>query len=488
MTENGSQSNPPVSTREKFAPELPTSTTVPPDQQGLPQALPGATPALILLLVINLFNFMDRQVLAAVEPEISKEILTVNGKPIPLQEFWSGLLAFAFLATYMFSAPLFGFLANSIRRWTLVGFGVIFWSIAILASGLDWVLLLGVGIGIAYWILLVTRCLVGVGEGAYGPVAPTMIADLYPVRMRGMVMSLFYLAIPVGSALGYALGGLVIKSGLSWRWAFYLVVPPGVLLGLICFFMREPPRGKTDGIQEADTSEKQHFKVTRQDYYDLFRIPSYTLNLLGMTCLMFAIGAIAYWMPRYFVIKNVGDIAGIDPRTFFGILLALAGLTATILGGVAGDMLRNKFSGSYFLVSTIAMILGFPMVLLAIWTPFPFAWFFIFLGIFCLFFNTAPTNAINVNVTHPAVRGTAFGINILLTHLLGDALSPSLVGLVSRLTADGVEPNLNVGFMLVSIMMLLGGLFWIWGSFYLKKDTDEAPTRIREFTQKETQE
>jgi hypothetical protein len=120
------------------------------------------------------------------------------------------------------------------------------------------------------------------------------------------------------------------------------------------------------------------------------------------------------------------------------------------------------------------MMLGFPAVLLAIWVPFPFAWFFIFLAVFSLFFNTAPTNAINANVTHPSVRATAFALNILFTHLFGDAISPAVIGLVMSWA------NLDVGFAVVSVLMLIGSVFWIWGSFYLQRDTELAPTRFRE--------
>jgi MFS family permease len=386
------------------------------------------------------------------------------------EEFWSGLLATAFLVTYMFIAPVFGWLADHVRRWALVGIAVILWSLASGASGLDWVSLLGVQVAMAYWLLLLTRCLVGVGESAYGPVAPTMLSDLYTVEQRGRIMALFYMAIPVGGALGYTLGDLCLEQngGPGWRWAFYLVVPPGILLGLLCFLLRDPPRGQAEAVPGVDTR-----KADLRDYLDLVKIPSYMINMAGMTCLMFAIGAISYWMPRFLDERNAPPVGGIPPRAFFGILIAVGGLAATILGGIAGDWFRRYHSGSYFAVSGVAMILGFPMVLLAVWSPFPLAWVFIFLGGFCLFFNTAPTNTINANVTHPSVRASAFAINILFTHLLGDAISPPLVGLIIN------RSGFALGFGLVSTLMLAGGVFWLWGAVYLQRDTELAPTRVR---------
>ena len=99
-------------------------------------------------------------------------------------------------------------------------------------------------------MLLLTRCFVGIGEGGYGPAAPTLIADLYPLARRGSVLSWFYMAIPVGSAIGFAVGGLVGAASHpnGWRWAFFVVTPPGLLLAAWCFFMRDPPRGQPDRV------------------------------------------------------------------------------------------------------------------------------------------------------------------------------------------------------------------------------------------------
>src|SRR5262249_50738583 len=145
----------------------------------------------------------------------------------------------------------------------------------------------------AFWLLLLTRCFVGVGEGAYGPVAPTMISDLYPIKERGRVLAWFYVAIPVGGALGYALGGIV-AGALSWHWAFFVVVPPGLLLGALCFFMPEPPRGQADAVRPSP-----HRKAGLRDSLALFRIPSYNLNTAGMTAMTFAIGGLSFWMADY---------------------------------------------------------------------------------------------------------------------------------------------------------------------------------------------
>jgi MFS family permease len=437
------------------------TSAAPVDASPPPQRpLPGARAALALLLAINLFNYIDRQVLAAVEPRIRAELFP--GAEADTARRYTGWFSTAFLLTYMIFAPLFGWLADRTSRWLLVGIGVIIWSLASGATGLDW----GVSLGAAFWLLLLTRCFVGIGEGGYGPVAPTMISDLYPVSQRGRVLAWFYLAIPVGGALGYALGE-VVAANWGWRWAFFAVVPPGLLLGLCCFLMRDPPRGRSELVQPTQTR-----KARLSDYLDLFKIPSWTLNTLGMTAMTFAIGGLAYWMPDYLEGRRAPGLFGIGPQTVFGAITALSGLLATLLGGMAGDWLRPRFSGSYFLVSGIAMLVGFPMVILFVWSPFPLAWVFLFLAVFCLFFNTGPTNTILANVTHPSVRASGFALNILIIHALGDAISPPVIGYVADMT------SMADGFLLVSFMMLLGGLLWLLGTRYLQRDTELAPTRL----------
>jgi hypothetical protein len=124
------------------------------------------------------------------------------------------------------------------------------------------------------------------------------------------------------------------------------------------------------------------------------------------------------------------------------------------------------------LVSGAALLLGFPMILLMLWTPFPWAWVFIFWGVFFLFFNTGPTNTILANVTHPSMRASAFALNILIIHALGDAISPPLIGWIAGFS------SMEMGFIVVSLSMLVGGILWLMGAKYLERDTALAPTRM----------
>lgn len=480
--------------------------------------LPGARSALALLLAINMFNYIDRYIMSAVEPEVRAEFFGEHqprkGEDAstevrlekssdadfflsiyPQAKFWTGVLQLAFIVFYMCAAPLFGALADRTSRWLLVAIGIALWSLASGASGLAGV----------FTALLLTRCLVGVGEAVYGPVAPSVISDLYPTRVRGSVLAWFYAAIPVGSALGYVLGSVVKGSPLGWRWAFFIVVLPGFVLAALCLFMRDPRRGQADATPHRDDAEPLRQQLpadsaTRQTTQEprlaevpessiqaterprfwatcrlLFRTRSWVFCTLGMTAMTFAIGGITWWMPGFLQehrqVPNV--FGGIDPVTFFGGIIVLTGLSATLLGGLAGDKLKPRFSGSYFLVSGIAMLSAVPMIFLFTWLDFPWSWVFLTLAAFCLFFNTGPTNTILANVVHPSIRSSGFAINIFIIHVLGDAISPAILGAII-----GDENRYEAAFIVVAVMVLAGGLLWLMGMRYLASDTERAPTRL----------
>jgi len=362
----------------------------------LRKSVSGARTALFLLVGINLFNYIDRQILAALEPDIRATFFA----PGDVNAMWkTGLLGDAFFVTYMISAPILGFLADRISRWIIVGFAVVLWS---LASG-------GSGLAATFTILFATRIFVGIGEGGYGPAAPTILADLFPIEIRGRVMAIFYTAIPVGSALGYVIGG-VVGAHLGWRWAFYLVTLPGLLLGLLCFWQRDPRVSEHHLAQESS-------RCGIGDYLKLFRTRSYLINCVAQTLMTFVTGGLGFWAAAYLRYRNQSPDVGM---TIFGLIMVVAGLVSTLLGGIIADRLRSRFAGSYFLVSGIGMLIACPLFIATLYIPFPAAWITMFLAIFFLFLNTGPSNTALANVSLPAVRATAFAANIFVVHAFGD--------------------------------------------------------------------
>ncbi len=438
---------------------IPADASTSPSSNGSGEKLaPDAYSALALLLGINLFNYIDRYVLAAVEPLIRKEFFAEGDQR---SSTLIGLLATAFMVSYMCAAPIFGWLADRRPRWVLIGIGVMVWS---LASG-------GSGLAMAYWVMLLMRIFVGIGEAAYGPAAPTLISDIFPVSRRGFVLACFYMAQPIGTALGYVLGGLVAKHS-SWHWAFLITLPPGILLSILCFRRKEPPRGSADKVAGKKTAGLK-------DYKTLLQTPSYVLAVAGLTLFTFAIGAIAFWAPRYLSeFRQAGTLDKV--ASTFGLITVLAGLGGTLTGGFLADRLRRRVKGSYFMVAGVGSLLAAPLFLASMHTPFPTAYAFMFASMFCLFLSTGPVNTILANVTHPAVRASGYALSIFTIHALGDAISPPLVGLANDLTRSSAYPdgNMNFAFHILTGFIVAGGIAWIAGARYLDRDTELAPTRV----------
>lgn len=405
-----------------------------------PERKTGAWFALGLLLAINLFNYIDRQILSALEPQIRAAFFDPGDVNAMTK---TGALGMVFLVTYMLSAPLLGWLSDRFSRWLIVGTCVILWSLASGASGL----------AATFGILVFTRVLVGIGEGGYGPAAPTILSDLFPIENRGRILAIFCAAIPVGSALGYVLGGL-INVHLGWRWAFYLVTPPGLLLGLLCFLQKDP-RGL--GLSQPSKRNRPRW----EDYRAVLRTRSYLFNCAAQTAMTFALGGLAFWTPAYLQYRQQAPTAIV----IFGGITVVAGLVSTLLGGVVADRLRKRFPGSYFLVSGVGMILAFPLFLGVLYTPFPLAWVFMFFAVFFVFLNTGPSNTALANVSFPAVRATAFALNIFVIHLLGDAAAFPIIGYI------GGHTDMHIAFLVVCGMMAVSGVIWLLGMRYLAADT-----------------
>ncbi len=380
----------------------------------------GARGALFLLLAINLFNYIDRQILAALEPDIRAGFFAPGDVNAMTK---TGLLGDAFFVTYMISAPILGLLADRFSRWIIIGSAVILWSLASGASGL----------AATFAILFATRIFVGIGEGGYGPAAPTILADLFPIETRGRMMAVFYI---------------------------YLVAPPGLLLGLLCFWQRDPRVGA------RHLGEKSP-RRSMSDYLRLFRTRSYLINCVAITLMTFVTGGLGFWVPAYLRYRNQSPAVGM---TIFGLITVVAGLVATLLGGVIADRLRSRVPGSYFWVSGIGMLIACPIFIVALYIPFPAAWIAMFLAIFFLFLNTGPSNTALANVSLPAVRATAFAANIFIIHAFGDVQAFWLLGYI------GGHTNMRVAFLFVSGIIFVSGLVWLIGVKYLPADTAAVET------------
>jgi len=404
--------------------------------------------AVALLFGVNFLNYIDRYVIAAVAPMIQVDFR--------LSDAQLGLIGSMFMVAYMAFSPVAGVLADRYPRRYFVGGGVVVWSLATVASGLAG----------NFRQMLAARSMIGVGEAGFGGVAPTLISDLFPKERRGRVLAYFYVAIPVGSALGFLLGGYVGQHW-GWREAFFIAGGPGVLLGLLAFFMAEPARGAGDGVGRSE----RRFEL--RSTLVLARTPSFVHTTLGLSAMTFALGGMAYWMPSFF--HRERGLPLDEANTLFGGITVVSGLLGTFLGGWLGDWLLKRTPKAYLLVSGWGMLLGVPFAALGLLAPDREIYLpAIFVAQVLVFLNTGPANAVLVNVALPEIRATAIAVSIFVYHLLGDVPSPILIGRASDVF--GLERALLV----TSVAMAVAGVFYLLGARTLGADTERVQRTVAE--------
>jgi MFS transporter, Spinster family, sphingosine-1-phosphate transporter len=373
--------------------------------------------ALIVLTALNLLNYVDRNVLFAVQPLVQDEFHLSNVQ--------IGYLTSAFLGFYTLAAPFVGPLADRYSRKVIIALGGIFWSALTLLTAVTH----------TYTELLIRHTLVGVGEATFVTIAPTFVADLFAEERRGRILGVFYLAIPVGSAAGYLLGGNLAPH-YGWRFPFYIAAAPGFLLALGVLFLKEPERGQFDSL--AETAE-------RGTLFGLLRNPAFLTSTLGMAAMTFSLGGIQVWMPKFLYSDRGYTLA--QANFAFGIIIVVDGIVASLAGGWLGDYLLPRMKSSYYLISAASMLLGVPVMIVALFVKGPLMIPAIAVAAFFLLLNTAPLNAAVINSVGAHIRATALAVNIFIIHLLGDIPSPTMMGWV----AD--RRSLQAGFILPVIAM-----------------------------------
>ncbi len=391
-----------------------------------------AVAVLLVLTVINFLNYLDRYVLSAVLEGIRADLHFDDGQ--------GGLLGSVFMIVYTIAAPIGGVLGDRWNRNRMIGVGVGLWSLATVGSGL----------AESYEGLLTMRALIGIGEAGYATVAPSIIADLFRPSERGRKLSIFYLAIPMGSALGYLLGGAVGEA-YGWRAAFFVAGTPGLLFAVVAFFLPHPERGAMDEGEQVPSMP------LLDGIRRLFRTPAWRINTVGMTLMTFSMGGIAFWMPTYLIREQ-----GMDEATgnmVFGGITVVAGLLATLVGGVLGDRAFAKRQGGYFSVSGMGLLLGAPFALAMPFMPSTTAVFACaFVAEFFLFLNTGPLNAALVACVPASLRARSMAINVFFIHMLGDALSPTLIGEISE------RQGLSIAIAATSIPIAVSAVVLLFGA------------------------
>ncbi len=383
--------------------------------------------ALTLLTALNLLNYIDRSVLFAVQPLVQSEFHLTNTQV--------GYLTSAFLGFYMIAAPFTGPLADRYSRKKIIVMGAVFWSGLTLLTAVTH----------TYWELLVRHTLVGIGEATFVTIAPTFVADLFPEEKRGRIFGIFYLAIPVGTAAGYLLGGHLAPLH-GWRFPFYIAAVPGFLLALAILFIPEPERGQFDSLKE--TPERGTLR-------GLARNPAFWTATLGMAAGTFSLGGIQVWMPTF--LSEARGYSLESANLMFGYIVVVDGILASLAGGWLGDRLLPRMKSSYYFVSALSMGLGVPVMIVALFNRGRLMIPAIAVAAFLLLLNTSPLNTALVNSVGAHIRATAIAANIFIFHLLGDVPSPTLMGYV----AD--RRSLQAAFILPVIAMAVSSAILFYG-------------------------
>src|SRR5438876_4102425 len=373
----------------------------------------------------------------------------MKNSELQLSDTQLGSLMTGFIVVYMLAAPLFGALGDRARRTRLIALGVAVWSLATAAAGFAW----------SYASLFAARAMVGVGEAAYGTMSPALLADCFPGERRGRVFAIFFAAIPIGSALGYMVGGLM-DHYFGWRPAFWVAGFPGLVLAVLAWRLYEPQRGAQE--PESAPPPGAHGlslgRATRAAYAVLLRNRPYMRTVVGYAAYTFAIGALAFWMPSF--LERVRGIPKAEATVQFGAIVVVTGFLGTYGGGWVGDRLLRVSKQAYMWLSGVATLAAAPLTLAALAAPAPpVYWTAIVAAELLLFASTGPVNSAIVDVVSPHVRATAVALSIFTIHILGDVPSPSLVGAISD------ARSLGEAMLIIPVAVLVGGIIWSYAAW-----------------------
>jgi MFS transporter, Spinster family, sphingosine-1-phosphate transporter len=428
--------------------------------------------ALVVLFSMNLLNYIDRYVFYSSGPRISEEF--------KFSHVQFGVLAASFMVVYTIVSPLMGFLGDRYSRRRLLSLGVTLWSVATV----------GTAFARGFADMFFWRALLGLGEATYGIIAPALLADLFPPRLRGRVMGIYFLALPTGGAIGYVIGGHFSEHS-DWRYAFWVVGIPGLIAAIAGLIMHDPGRGASEG---KTTGKEDRPKLA--EYLEILKTPSFLYNTAGQASVTFALGAYAAWAATFY--QQVRGMNSAQAGTWIGGLTLAAGIVGILLGTWISDALLKVTRRAYLVWPGLAVALAVPCGFFALLEDDrKVSLSLLFITSILMASVLGPSNTVTANVVPANRRAAGFALCIFLVHLFGDITSPMLIGLISTLfgkpfIADspvgrwlesvgaGVRPspdgptNLTVAMLAVVPMLVLGSFFYLRGSRHLPEDQERA--------------
>jgi MFS family permease len=398
----------------------------------------------ILLFLLYLFDYADRMVVNSMFSYIQND-LGINN----FQSGW--LVSIIYLTIGLLTFPV----SIVIDRWSrtkTVGIMAIVWSLATLLCAFTG----------NYIQLFMARILIGFGEAGYAPGGSALISGMYPIEKRSKMMGLWNASIPLGSAIGVTMGG-IIASTWGWKHAFGIVAVPGLIIAILFLFVKDY---KTVDLSRVDKSNNK-IKMERKDIIKEFlKKPSVIFTYFGMTAIVFVTTAMIVWLPKFFE-----STSGMDPKkagTLAGAVMMLA-LIGAPMGGYITDRWRKKEPRARMLLPAITTFISAVLLFLA---------FFLFsgtlqiitlftFGIFIMLFISGAA-AVTQDVIHPGLRATSYAIAVMVQNLLGSFTAPIVLGRISDLT------NIKTAMSILPFSLLLGALLFLIGSRYYNSDMSKV--------------
>ncbi|XP_074600502.1 lysolipid transporter protein spinster [Brevipalpus obovatus] len=433
--------------------------------------------AVSLLTFVNMINYMDRYVIAAVLPQV-KSFYDLNDKQ-------GGLLQTVFILSYMLMAPIFGYLGDRYSRKYLMAGGIFFWSLMTVISSL----VPSHHAGTFFFF----RALIGVGEASYSAISPTLISDFFTGTMRTKMLGIFYLAIPVGSGFGYVAGAELASIFDNWKYSLRLTPFLGLLSTfLMIFFLQEPPRGHSDGVQKVEKSNIE------SDLKYFATVPSYIWSSIGFTCVCFTSGSLAWWAPTYVILatkalrdtqQSLTSVTDESINLIFGCIITFAGIAGVIFGTLSAQHLRLKTDKADPLICSGSVFASVPFIFASLFfapsSP-VLTWICITFGITLLCINWTLVADMLLYLIVPHRRSFAQSIQIMFSHLFGDATSPYIVGIISDAIKNEKNPtNMNQAMSLQyalyinCFVLVLGGVAFLYTSFFIAKDQERTKALMK---------
>jgi MFS family permease len=399
--------------------------------------------ALGVLTLVYVLNFLDRVLVYILFPPIQAEM--------KFSGFQLGLIGSAsFAIFYTFLGIPFGRLADRVKRKWLIAAGLAVWS---LFSGLT-------GFAEGFWSLFLCRLMVGVGEATLGPAALSLLSDYFPPRMRATVQSVYSSGIAVGGGLAFFLGGQ-IGAAYGWRWAFYLLGFPGLLMCVFVLSLREARRGQTEGAAAP--------AYTSRDWKVLFKTSALRYHYAGYALFGLATNQLSIWGPTFFSRVHGFPLPVIG--NWAGVLSVLAGVPGTIIGGVLADRLRRRGRGGRMLFSAACALVTVPLWLALLFSG--NVWLllvanFVLLGVALMW--VGPASADVHDIAGPHLRGLGVAVYFFTVNMAAYGVGGPLIGRVNDALGAAQNPQaMRYGLLLCPVASAFAALLLWLGSRRLER-------------------